>query len=58
MEKHNIIFFERLTKEFDTLFYYTFQLGIKIYLLNISIIQSEHGISIDQTDNSINNIIQ
>ena len=54
----NRIFFERLIKWFDTLFDYTFQGGKALNLLKINIIQSEHGISIYQTDHIIKNIIQ
>ena len=43
---------------FDALFGYTVQEWPKQNLLNIKIIQSEHIISIDQTDNIIKNIIQ
>ena len=53
-----MIFFERLTQEFYTLFEYTFQEGSEIKLLNINIIQSKYGISINQTDHIIKNIIQ
>ena len=49
METHNIICFERMTKEFDTIFDYTFQEESKLKLFNITMIQSEHGINIDQT---------
>ena len=52
------VIFEILIQEFDTLFYYTFQEGSKLKFLNIAIIQSEHGIIIDQTDHIIKNIIQ
>ena len=48
-----MIFFERLTQEFYTLFEYTFQEGSEIKLLNINIIQSKYGISINQTDHII-----
>ena len=58
MATQNIIFFERLMQGFDTLFDYTFQEGPKLKFFNINIIQSEYGISIDQTDNIIDNIIQ
>ena len=58
MATHNRIFFEKLIQEYDTLFGYTPQEGPKINLLNITMIQSEHRISIDQTDHIINNIIQ
>ena len=43
-----MIFFERLMQEFDTLFDYNFQEVPKLNILNISIIQSEYGIIIDQ----------
>ena len=58
METHNIICFERMTKEFDTIFDYTLPKGPKLKLLNTTIIQSEHGIRIDQTNDTTNNIIQ
>ena len=58
MSTENIICFERLTQEIDTLFDYTFQEGSKLKLLNINIIQSKYGISIDQTDHIMKNIIQ
>ena len=58
METQNIISFERLTREFDALFEYTFQLVPKLNLLSITFIQSEHGIRIDKADHIINNIIQ
>ena len=45
-------------QEFDNLFDYTFQEGEKLKLLNINIIQSKYGISIDQTDHIMKNIIQ
>ena len=45
-------------QESDTLFDYTFQEGQKINLLNMNTIQSEYGISIDQTDHIIKNAIQ
>ena len=58
METQNIIFSVTLNKEFDTLFDYKFQEGKKLKLLNMTIIQSEHGIRTDQTYNIIKNIIQ
>ena len=58
METQNIIFFDRLTKEFDTLFDYTFQEGPKLKLLNVTIIKSEHVIIIDQTYHIIKNIVK
>ena len=58
MATDNIIFFERLTQEFDTRFDYTFQEVSKLKLLNISIIQSKYGIIIYQTDHIMKNIIQ
>ena len=58
METNNIICFERLTQEFDTLFDYTFQEGSKVKPLNINIIQSKYGINIYQTDHIMKNIIQ
>ena len=54
----NIFWFERLTQEFDTLFDYTLQEGSELKLLNITIIQSKYGISIDQIDDIMKNIIQ
>ena len=51
-------FFEILTQGFDTIFYYTFQEGSKLNLLNIHIIQIKYGISIKQTDNIMKNIVQ
>ena len=47
METDNIICFEIITQKFDTLFEYTFQEGSKLKLLDINIIQSKYGISID-----------
>ena len=58
MATENIICFEILTQEFDTLFDYTFQEGSKLKLLNINIIKNKYGISIDQTDHIIKKIIQ
>ena len=58
METHNRICFEILLHWFDTLFDYTFQEEKKIKLLNITIIQSEHGISIYQTDQIVKYTIQ
>ena len=48
MATENIICFEILTQEFDTIFEYNFKGGPKQKLLNINIIQSKYGISIDQ----------
>ena len=45
-------------QEFGTLFYYTPQEGPKLNLLNINLIQSKYGISIDQIDHITKNIIQ
>ena len=45
-------------QEFYTVFDYTLQEGPKLNILNITIIHGEHGISIDQIDHIINNIIQ
>ena len=45
-------------QEFYNLFDCTFQEDPKLKLLNINIIQSKYGISIDQTDHIIRNIIQ
>ena len=58
MKIENGICFERLTQEFDTLFDYTFQEGLKLKLLNIHIIQGKYGISIYQIYHTIKNIIQ
>ena len=58
METENMNCFEILTQEFDTIFDYTFQEGSKIKLLNINIIQGKYGISIDQSDHIMKNIIQ
>ena len=58
MEEDNGICFEILTQEFDTIFEYNSQEGSKIKLLNIKIIQSEYGISIDQTYHIMKDIIQ
>ena len=54
MATYNRILFERLIQSFDTLFDYNLQEGLKLKILNINIIQSEHGIIIDQTDYIIN----
>ena len=45
-------------QEFGTLFYYTPQEGPKLNLLNINLIQSKYGISIDQIDHITKKIIQ
>ena len=58
MVTQNIIIFERPTKDSDTLFDYNSQEGPKRKFLNITIIQSEHGIIIYQTDHIIKNTIQ
>ena len=58
MATQNRMFLERLAQEFDTLFEYTFQDVPKLNLLNINIIQSKYGISIDQTYHIMKNIIQ
>ena len=58
MSTQNMICFERLTQEFDTLFDYTLQEGPKLNILNINIIQSGYVISIDQIDHITKNIIQ
>ena len=58
MESQNRIVFERLIQEFHTLFDYTFLERRKLKFFSITIIQSEHGISIYQTDYIIKNIIQ
>ena len=50
--------FERLTQEFDILFYYNFQEGVKLKLLYLSIIQIKYGIGSDQKYYIIKNIIQ
>ena len=57
-EAHNRLLFEILMQEIDTLFDYNFQEVPKLKLLNINIIQSEYGISIDQRDHIIKKIIQ
>ena len=57
METQNRILFERLMQGFDNPFQYTFQEVPKLKLLNINIIKSEYGISIDHTDHIIQNII-
>ena len=46
MATENIICFERLTQEFDTLFDYNFQEGSKLKLLNINIIQRKYMASV------------
>ena len=53
---HNRILFEIWMQEFGDLFDYTFQEGPKLNILNIYMIQSEHGISINQKDHIITNI--
>ena len=58
MATDNKICFEKLTQEFDTLFVYNFQEGSKLKLLNIKIIKSKYGISIEQTDHIMKNIVQ
>ena len=58
VETQNMICFERLMQEFDSIFGYTLQEGQKLELFKIIIIQSEHGISIDQKGNIIKNTIQ
>ena len=50
--------FERVTPEFDTLFYYKFQEGSKLKIIYITIIQSKYGINLDQIEHIIKNIIQ
>ena len=45
-------------QEFYTLFDYNFLEGPKINLLDINMIRSKYGISIDQTDNTMKTIIQ
>ena len=45
-------------KEYDTIFDYTFQEVPKLKLLNIIIIQIKYGISIDQKDHIMKNLIQ
>ena len=54
----NEIIFERLNKDFDTLFIYAFQDETKLELCNTTSIQCENVIRIYQIDNIINNIIQ
>ena len=58
MSTDNMIVFERLAQEFDTIFDYTFQKVSKLKTLNINIIQSKYVISIEQTDHIMKNIIQ
>ena len=58
LEIQSRICFEILMQEFDTILDCTFQKGPKLKLLIINIIQSEYGISIDQTDHIIKRIIQ
>ena len=58
MTTKNRIFFERLTNEYDIKFDYTSQEGLKLNILNPTIIKSEHSLRIDQIDYIINNIIQ
>ena len=53
-----MIFFVRLFQEFNTLFDYTSPEGPKIKPLNIDIFQNKYGISIDQIDHTMENIIQ
>ena len=50
MSTENRLCFEILTQEFDTMFEYTSQTGLKLKLFNIKIIQSKYDISFDQTD--------
>ena len=58
MATENKICFEILVQEFDTLFDYTLQEGSKLKLLDINIVQGKYGISIDQTDHIMINIIK
>ena len=58
MTTKNRIFFERLTNEYNIIFDYTSQEGLKLNILNPTIIKSEHSLRIDQIDYIINNIIQ
>ena len=58
MATKNIICFEKLTKEFDILFDYTFQEGSKLKLLKIKIIQSKYGVIIDQKYHIMIKVIQ
>ena len=53
-----MIWFGRLAQVFYNLFDYTFQEVSKLKLLNINLIQSKYGISIDQTDHNMKDIIQ
>ena len=53
-----MISFEVVTKELDTLFDYNLREGSKLRLLNITVVQSENGIIIDQKYQIINNTIQ
>ena len=57
MATDNIMFFERPTQEFDTLFEYTFWEGSELKLLIIKIIQIKYGIIIYQTDRIMKNVI-
>ena len=56
MATQNMIFLERIMHEFDTLFDYIFQEGPNLNIININIIKSECGVSIDQTDHIIKKI--
>ena len=58
MDTHHRVCFERLTQLFDTLFDHKFQEVDKLKLRNILIIQSKHGIIIDQKDHIIKKIIK
>ena len=53
----NKILFSRLKLEFDSCFKFTTQDGPIIRFLNFRIIQSHHGISIDQTEHTLQNIL-
>ena len=58
MAPENIMLFERLTQEFDTLFDYTSQEASKLKLFNINIVKIKYGIIIEQTYHIMKNIIQ
>ena len=58
MATEKIICFKTLAQYFYTLFDYNFQEGSKLKLLNVNILQSKYGISIEQTYHIMKNIIQ
>lgn len=55
---NNIICYQRIRMSFDPLFDYSYQQGPLLKFLNMRIIQSNHGISIDQTNHIQKNILQ